>query len=235
MILGVHDVYVSMPTGSGKSLCFQLPAMLQDNKVAIVFSPLLALIKDQIDHLTKLKIPAESINSKMTTKEREKVLNDLKSMKPDTKFLYVTPEQAATTTFKLLMEHLVKYRKVSYVVVDEAHCVSEWGHDFRPDYLKLGDLREKYRIIPWVALTATASVEVANDILSNLKLLKPVAQYKTPSFRRNLYYDVVYQNCIENEFDHLADFITKCLRNEDENLKSVSAFYIFLPNITFLN
>ncbi|CAH2108290.1 unnamed protein product [Euphydryas editha] len=215
---GVHDVYVSMPTGSGKSLCFQLPAMLQDNKVAIVFSPLLALIKDQIDHLTKLKIPAESINSKMTTKDRERVLNDLHSMKPNTRFLYVTPEQAATGTFKALTEHLVKYKKVSYMVVDEAHCVSEWGHDFRPDYLKLGDLREKFKSIPWVALTATASAEVTKDIMTNLKLLQPVAQYKTPSFRRNLYYDVVYQNCIQDEIGDLVDFLKKHLK-DDDNVK----------------
>lgn len=216
---GVHDVFVSMPTGSGKSLCFQLPAMLQDNKLAIVFSPLLALIKDQIDHLMKLKIPAESINSKMTAKDRERVLNDLRSIKPDTKFLYVTPEQAATETFKSLMEHLVKYKKVSYVIVDEAHCVSEWGHDFRPDYLKLGDLREKYKSVPWVALTATATAEVTKDILANLKLLQPVAQYKTPSFRRNLFYDVIYQNCIQDEIGHLYEFLQKSL-NEDEQVKA---------------
>ncbi|CAD0199833.1 unnamed protein product [Chrysodeixis includens] len=215
---GVHDVYVSMPTGSGKSLCFQLPAMLQDNKVAIVFSPLLALIKDQIDHLSKIKIAAESINSKMTSKDRERVLNDLRSMKPNTRFLYVTPEQAATGTFKSLMEHLVKYKKVSYVVVDEAHCVSEWGHDFRPDYLKLGDLRDRYKSVPWVALTATASADVAKDILSNLKLLTPVAQYKTPSFRRNLFYDVIYQNCIDDEVGHLLEFLKKSLK-DDENVK----------------
>lgn len=215
---GVHDVYVSMPTGSGKSLCFQLPTMLQVNKLSIVFSPLLALIKDQIDHLAKLKIPAESINSKLTTKERERIMNDLHSMKPDTRFLYVTPEQAATNTFKSLLEHLVKYKKVSYIIVDEAHCVSEWGHDFRPDYLKLGDLREKYRMIPWVALTATASVGVAKDILMNLKLIEPVAKYKTPSFRGNLFYDVVFQNCVEDEYAHLADFINKSLNN-DENMK----------------
>ncbi|XP_041988091.1 ATP-dependent DNA helicase Q5-like [Aricia agestis] len=225
---GVHDVFVSMPTGSGKSLCFQLPAMLQDNKVAIVFSPLLALIKDQIDHLCKLKITAESINSKMTSKDRERVLNDLRSMKPSTRFLYVTPEQAATETFKSLIEHLVKYRKVSYIVVDEAHCVSEWGHDFRPDYLKLGNLRETYKTIPWVALTATASIEVVRDIQTNLKLLNPVAQFKTPSFRKNLFYDVVYQNCIQDEIGDLVEFLKKNLKDPDNvkpKDKSVAIVY----------
>lgn len=214
-------MYISMPTGSGKSLCFQLPAMLEVNKVAIVFSPLLALIKDQIDHLAKYKIPAESINSKMTVKDRERVLNDLHSMKPDTRFLYITPEQAATTTFRSLMEHLIKYKKVSYVVVDEAHCVSEWGHDFRPDYLKLGELREKYRSVPWVALTATASTEVAKDIMTNLKLLTPVAQFKTPSFRKNLFYDVIYQNCIQDEVGHLMEFLKKSLGTEDPNMPNM--------------
>ncbi|GBP44640.1 ATP-dependent DNA helicase Q5 [Eumeta japonica] len=219
---GNQDVFVSMPTGSGKSLCFQLPAMLQKHKVAIVFSPLLALIKDQLDHLTRRNIKAESINSKMTSKERERVLNDLKSVKPDTRFLYVTPEQAATETFKSLLQHLVKYSKLSYIVVDEAHCVSEWGHDFRPDYLKLGNLRQQYKNIPWVALTATASAKVTTDVLKNLCLLEPVVQFKTPSFRENLFYDVIYQNCIDDEIGHLLKFLKKSLGKEEEDIKTRS-------------
>lgn len=216
---GVHDVYVSMPTGSGKSLCFQLPVLIYENKLAIVFSPLLALIKDQIDHLSKLKIKAESINSKMGSKERERVIIDLESVKPNTKFLYVTPEQAATGTFKSLLDRLMKYNKVAYIVVDEAHCVSEWGHDFRPDYLKLGDIRERYMKIPWIALTATASTEVMKSIMDNLKLMKPVAQFKTSSFRDNLYYDVVFQNCIQDEVGDLKDFLEKCFGKDSEDLQ----------------
>lgn len=221
-ILGNCDVYVSMPTGSGKSLCFQLPTMLFENKLTIVFSPLLALIKDQLDHLAKLKIKAESINSKMSSKEREAVVNDLKSLKPSTKFLYVTPEQAATASFKKILQNLVKYDKLSYIAVDEAHCVSEWGHDFRPDYLKLGSLRNEYKTIPWIALTATASKDVVKDIIANLSLTKSLVQFKNPCFRKNLYYDVVYLNSIDNEFDHLKSFLVKSLGDIDESVNPVS-------------
>lgn len=120
-----------MPTGSGKSLCFQLPGAIQENKITIVFEPLLALMKDQRDYLNSLKITAETINSTITVSERNRVEADLKSKVSNTKFLYITPEQAATNSFKNLMALLVKFKKIAYIAVDEAHCVSEWGHDFR--------------------------------------------------------------------------------------------------------
>lgn len=223
-----------MPTGSGKSLCYHLPGIMQENKITIVFSPLLALIKDQIDHLTKLKIRAESINSKMGAKERLNVLTDLKSKKPETRFLYITPEQAATGTFKDLMASLVKYDKIAYVAVDEAHCVSQWGHDFRPDYLKLGKLREQYPNIPWIALTATASADVVKDIFRNLSLKEPVAKFKTPCFRKNLFYDVIFKNSIQDDFIHLKQFAEKCLENaEDQNAKSVSLCHFSLFSLIY--
>lgn len=213
---GKHDVYISMPTGSGKSLCYQLPGVMQPNKITIVFSPLLALIKDQMDHLTKMKIRAESLNSKMTTKERSNVIADLKSIRPATKFLYITPEQAATDFFQSLMDTLVKYKKIAYVAVDEAHCVSQWGHDFRRDYLKLGDLRKKYPSIQWIALTATASREVVKDIIQQLNLKDP-CQFRSPCFRKNLYYDVVFKNTIRDDYIHLSEFIQKCLRPSSDS------------------
>ncbi|XP_073843393.1 recQ5 helicase [Musca autumnalis] len=211
-----RDVYVSMPTGSGKSLCFQLPGLMCDGQVTIVFSPLLALIKDQIDHLGKYKIQADSLNSKMGVKERERVVNDLKSVRPNIRFLYITPEQAATAGFQDILAHMVKYDKVAYFAVDEAHCVSQWGHDFRPDYLKLGQLRSKYPSIIWLALTATASKQVREDIFKQLRLNEPIAKFITPSFRKNLFYDVVFKNSIEDDFQHLAGFARHCLGDEEE-------------------
>ncbi|EDV97333.1 GH16802 [Drosophila grimshawi] len=211
-----QDVYVSMPTGSGKSLCFQLPGLMCKDQLTIVFSPLLALIKDQIDHLAKLKVPADSLNSKMSSKERERVITDLRAIKTNIRFLYITPEQAATKFFQDLLHSLHKHKKLAYFAVDEAHCVSQWGHDFRPDYLKLGELRAKYPDVVWLALTATASREVREDIYKQLKLRQPVAQFSTPSFRSNLYYDIVYKNSIEDDFQHLAAFAQHCLGDEEQ-------------------
>ncbi|XP_043071250.1 ATP-dependent DNA helicase Q5 isoform X2 [Drosophila grimshawi] len=211
-----QDVYVSMPTGSGKSLCFQLPGLMCKDQLTVVFSPLLALIKDQIDHLAKLKVPADSLNSKMSSKERERVITDLRAIKTNIRFLYITPEQAATKFFQDLLHSLHKHKKLAYFAVDEAHCVSQWGHDFRPDYLKLGELRAKYPDVVWLALTATASREVREDIYKQLKLRQPVAQFSTPSFRSNLYYDIVYKNSIEDDFQHLAAFAQHCLGDEEQ-------------------
>ncbi|KAH1011652.1 hypothetical protein HUJ04_000975 [Dendroctonus ponderosae] len=210
-----HDVYVSMPTGSGKSLCYQLPAVLYDTMITIVFSPLLALIKDQVDALLALKIRAASLNSKITKTERESLIADLKSTSPNTRLLYVTPEQAATKTFKELFDNLCKFNKIAFIVVDEAHCVSEWGHDFRPDYLKLGTLRENCKV-PCLALTATAGKQVTKDIISSLKLAPDHKVFKTSCFRSNLFYDVFFPNILPDPFKHLKQFIETTLQFEKE-------------------
>ena len=119
------------------------------------------------------------------------ILHDLKCKKPTIQFLYVTPERAATSHFNDLTTNLVKRGLVSYLVVDEAHCVSQWGHDFRPDYLKLGLYRSLLGNIPCIALTATATDHVVADIKSSLKLRDNFLSFKASCFRKNLFYEVV--------------------------------------------
>lgn len=144
----------------------------------------------------------------------------MKARKTNTKFLYITPEQAATNSFQELLQHLIKWQKVAYIAVDEAHCVSAWGHDFRPDYLKLGRLRKAFPSVPWIALTATASKDVVVDVLKNLNLKTPVAKFKSSCFRSNLFYDIQFKNLLEDDFIELKMFVEKCFEDEaDDDLK----------------
>lgn len=156
---------VLMPTGSGKSLCYQIPALYFDNST-IVISPLIALMQDQVDVLRKKNISAAFINSTLSKQEREKRLNDFVAGK--IKLLYVTPERFRKPDFI----DQIKKVKIDLLAVDEAHCISEWGHDFRPDYSRIGEFRELISNPLTIALTATATHDVQIDIIKKLHLNK---------------------------------------------------------------
>ena len=155
------DVLAILPTGGGKSVCFQVPAMLREG-IAIVVTPLIALMKDQVQNLTDRGIKALCVNAGMGPREVELTLNN--AAFGDFKFLYVSPERLGTNLFQSYLQQM----NVSYVVVDEAHCISQWGYDFRPDYLNIGSIRELVDA-PIIALTATATPKVADDIMIRLK------------------------------------------------------------------
>ena len=181
-VLDKRDTLVIMPTGGGKSLCYQLPALSMDG-VTLVVSPLIALMKDQVDALKANGIPAEFINSTLTYAEIMRV--QTQARQGSLKILYLAPERLALPDFQGFLSTL----KVSLVAVDEAHCISEWGHDFRPDYRTLGGLRRGMPSVPFIALTATATERVRADILTQLGLKQP-QQFIASFDRPNLRYEV---------------------------------------------
>uniref|UniRef100_A0A8C9R5F7 ATP-dependent DNA helicase n=1 Tax=Scleropages formosus TaxID=113540 RepID=A0A8C9R5F7_SCLFO len=209
IVKGDQDVFVCMPTGAGKSLCYQLPALLASG-ITLVISPLIALIQDQVEQLRSRNIPACSINSKLPPRERGLILADLQCESPRLKLLYVTPEMLSSASFQPCLSGLSSRGLVSYLAVDEAHCVSQWGHDFRPDYLKLGELRGLLSGVPCLALTATAPARVREDICRALRLRSPLS-FSTPVFRSNLHYDIIYRELVPDQYGHLHTFIVKAL------------------------
>jgi ATP-dependent DNA helicase RecQ len=185
-VLQGQDVLAVMPTGGGKSLCFQLPALMQSG-VSLVVSPLIALMQDQVTALQLNQIPATYLNSSLgavETRDREAQL-----LRGDIKLLYVSPERLFNPAFLGLLYQLQLRVGLALIAVDEAHCVSEWGHDFRPEYRRLAELRERYPAVPMMALTATATDRVRQDIGHQLQLQEPfvhIASFNRP----NLYYEV---------------------------------------------
>ena len=193
--LSGKDAFVLMPTGGGKSLCYQLPAIVKSGKtrgVTIVISPLLSLMQDQVDHLQALKIQALLINSEVSAEHRRLVLDALRDTRPEKyiQLLYITPEMISkSATIVKALQSLQERRKLARIVIDEAHCVSQWGHDFRPDYKQLGEFRRKFHGVPVMALTATATENVKVDVIHNLSIKD--CEVFTQSFNRpNLSYEV---------------------------------------------
>ncbi|MDC7223413.1 MAG: DNA helicase RecQ [Spirochaetales bacterium] len=181
-ILSGKDVFASLPTGGGKSLCYQLPALRFDG-LTVVISPLIALMKDQVDEVQTKEIPAAFLNSSLESDETAEIYSRL--YRNQIKLLYLSPERLAVEGY---MERL-KELNVSFFAVDEAHCLSEWGHDFRPDYLVLSRIRENFPQVPIAAFTATATHKVQEDIVRLLNLKDPF-QVRASFDRKELSYRV---------------------------------------------
>ena len=178
-IVSGKDTLAILPTGGGKSLCFSVPAMMQSG-ICIVVEPLISLIKDQIDNLKKVGINAVTINSLQSADKNRTALNQLYNYRA--KFLFIAAERLQNKDFHYHLREL----KISFAVIDEAHCISQWGHSFRPSYRKLSIIREILPNIPILALTATATLQVREDIIKSLNLKNPNV-YIGSFFRQNIF------------------------------------------------
>ncbi|MCX7946624.1 MAG: RecQ family ATP-dependent DNA helicase [Hydrogenophilus sp.] len=178
------DALVLMPTGGGKSLCYQLPALLRPG-LAIVFSPLIALMQNQVENLTARGIPAAALHSALSESQHEAILSAAQS--GHLKLLYVAPERLPTPRFLALLDALYAERRLALFAIDEAHCVWQWGHDFRPEYLQLSLLALRYPLVPRIALTATADPLARQEIIERLNLHR-ARLFLTTFDRANLFY-----------------------------------------------
>lgn len=198
-VLQGSDTFVLMPTGGGKSLCYQIPALCLDG-VAVVVSPLIALMKDQVDALRLNGVPAAYLSSALSPEEQANVVSSVQHSA--IKLLYVSPERLFAHNRQLLLL-LKESAKVSLFAVDEAHCISQWGHDFRPDYLMLSALKKHFPRVPVIALTATADEHTRTDILQRLGLEQP-SVFVSSFNRSNIYYTVEPR---QKSYDRIVRFL----------------------------
>ncbi len=197
-ILSGKDVFTSMPTGGGKSLCYQIPGIIFEG-LTVVISPLIALMKDQVDEAIEKGISATFLNSSLSRKETVEIYSRL--YRGEVKILYISPERLAIDGY---IEKLHDF-KVKFFAIDEAHCLSEWGHDFRPDYLFLAQLRNNFPSVPIAAFTATATKQVQKDIIRILSLENPFI-VRASFNRKELYYKIENKN---DPLSQIYSFINK--------------------------
>lgn len=206
-VLDGKDVLALMPTGGGKSLCYQLPSVIM-NGLTIVISPLIALMKDQVDSLNVNGIPAAFLNSTQSPDEQQRIIDQLKANK--IKLLYLAPERLFSQGSSLIS--FLKSLSVCLIAIDEAHCISHWGHDFRPEYLMLASLKNEFPQTPVIALTATADKLTRKDILEKLNLKNP-AEFVSSFNRANITYKVAPKR---NSFKQLLAFLNE--RKDDSGI-----------------
>lgn len=206
-LLSGKDTLALLPTGGGKSLCFQLPAIAKDG-VCLVISPLIALMKDQVFNLKKKGVKANAIYSGMSYREVDRILDN--AVYGKTKLIYMSPERLSS---ELSIER-IKKMNLSFIAVDEAHCISQWGYDFRPAYLKINEIRQWHPEAPIIALTATATIEVRDDIQDKLNFKEKNLMSKSFA-RNNLIYAVVEE---ENKLKKLLEILQK--------IKGTSVVYV---------
>jgi len=197
-VLQGKDTLALLPTGGGKSICYQVPGLMFDG-ITLVITPLIALMKDQVENLKKRNIPAVALYSGLKHHEYEWAINQ--AIQGQTKFLYLSPERLQSNDFMSVLTQL----KVKLIAVDEAHCISQWGYDFRPPYLKIAEIRPYFPQVPVLALTATATPEVAQDIQEKLAFKN--GNFIQKSFaRKNLIYYVAHE---ENKLETLLKLVKK--------------------------
>ncbi|MCB9175067.1 MAG: RecQ family ATP-dependent DNA helicase [Flavobacteriales bacterium] len=206
-VLEGKDTLALLPTGGGKSICFQVPALAKEG-ICVVISPLIALMKDQVENLLKRNIKAAAIFSGMTNREIDITLDNC--VYGNYKFLYVSPERIETDLFKARLEKM----NVNLFAIDESHCISQWGYDFRPSYLNIAKLREYKPDVPFLALTATATSQVVGDIQEKLKFKKENVLQKSFE-RKNIAYVVIYE---EDKYKRLLRILNK--------IKGTSVVYV---------
>ncbi len=223
-ILEKKDTFVIMPTGGGKSLCYQIPAIMSEG-VAIVISPLISLMKDQVDILVQKGVSAGFINSTITQEEYTKIVKELRGN--TLKLLYIAPERLENENF---LKFLAKIN-ISFVVIDEAHCISEWGHDFRPSYTKINRIFNYIDRKSIIALTATATKSVAKDIIKQLSIASPEI-FISGFDRPNLYYDIVQT---KNKDLEILIIVKELIKKYKSNKFSIVVYCSSRKNVEKIN
>lgn len=211
------DVFLTMPTGGGKSLCYQIPALCS-NGISIVVSPLISLIEDQVMLIKNLDIPVSYFGGTQSAEEGQHIYRDLASGDPSYKILFITPEKllrssALMDRFRALYQH----QKIDRFVIDEAHCVSQWGHDFRPDYKGLGLLKHNFPDVPVLAMTATATTKVREDILIQLGIRNTCVIFTSSFNRPNLIYEIK-KKPMKNSINEVVSIIRQYKYNDKSGI-----------------